>query len=237
MYINRYFKGELDEIKIFDKAFSEEEIQKEFNSGLYEEITICASDAPYIFGGQVLTKSGTYTEAFRTVHGCDSVVTLILDVKTVDVSVTRDGDLLTAQATNATYQWLDCDNEKALIAGETNQSYRPDKTGNYAVEVTQNGCVEISACYLINPVGFMESGVEQSIKVYPNPNDGKFTIDMGFAVPKLDVTISNIYGQVIQKLNFRNQQVLDIELLEDKGIYFITLNSIKKQTILKVIKN
>ena len=234
--INRYFKGELDEIKIFDKAFSEEEIQKEFNSGLYEEITICASDAPYIFGGQVLTKSGTYSETFQTIHGCDSVVSLKLKIKTVDVSVIQNRNLLTAQATIAAYQWLDCNNGNTPIAGETNQSYMADKNGNYAVEVTQDGCVEISACYLINAVGFMESIFEQIIKVYPNPCDGKFTIDMGIEVPEMDVTVSNIYGQAVQRVNFKNQQLLDIELFEGKGLYFITLKSNKNQTILKVIK-
>lgn len=44
-------------------------------------VTINASETPYIFGTQQLTESGTYTEVFQTIHGCDSVVTLNLIVK------------------------------------------------------------------------------------------------------------------------------------------------------------
>lgn len=43
-------------------------------------VTICASEAPYLFGEQQLFESGTYTETFQTIHGCDSLVTLQLTV-------------------------------------------------------------------------------------------------------------------------------------------------------------
>ena len=46
-------------------------------------IAICASETPYTFGTQQLTESGTYTETFQTIHGCDSVVTLTLIVNPV----------------------------------------------------------------------------------------------------------------------------------------------------------
>ncbi|RIJ48853.1 T9SS C-terminal target domain-containing protein [Maribellus luteus] len=42
--------------------------------------TICENDLPYRFGGQSLTISGTYTETFPAINGCDSVVTLSLTV-------------------------------------------------------------------------------------------------------------------------------------------------------------
>ena len=41
--------------------------------------TICSGQS-YIFGTQILTSTGTYTEPFTTVTGCDSVVTLYLTV-------------------------------------------------------------------------------------------------------------------------------------------------------------
>jgi len=39
---------------------------------------VCESEVPVIFGTQSLVSSGEYTETFRSVNGCDSVVTLTL---------------------------------------------------------------------------------------------------------------------------------------------------------------
>ena len=68
----------------------------------------------------------------------------------------QNGTTLTADQTGATYQWLDCDNNYAVINGETNQSYTPAVTGNYAVEVNMNGCIDTSACFLVDYTGIEE---------------------------------------------------------------------------------
>lgn len=47
------------------------------------QVTICESETPYIFGSQLLTESGEYTETFQTVAGCDSIVHLSLQVNPV----------------------------------------------------------------------------------------------------------------------------------------------------------
>lgn len=79
---DRYFKGSIDEIKIYDKALTESEVQEDFHQIALpaEEISLCESETPYTFGTKQLTESGTYTETFQTVLGCDSVVTLHLTV-------------------------------------------------------------------------------------------------------------------------------------------------------------
>ncbi|WP_276505055.1 hypothetical protein, partial [Terrimonas pollutisoli] len=45
-----------------------------------ETITICEQQLPYTWNGQTLTAAGTRTVTLQTVHGCDSVVTLTLNV-------------------------------------------------------------------------------------------------------------------------------------------------------------
>lgn len=71
-------------------------------------------------------------------------------------SVTQTDVTLTADQNNATYQWIDCDNNNSPISGETNQSYTPTVTGNYAVEVTVNGCTYVSECVLVDFTGVDE---------------------------------------------------------------------------------
>ncbi len=81
---DEYFEGAIDEIIIYDIALTAEEIQEIYtNSRNYippVNLEICSSLTPYSFGTQALTESGTYTETFPTMHGCDSTVTLNLTV-------------------------------------------------------------------------------------------------------------------------------------------------------------
>ena len=64
----------------------------------YTKDTICSADAPYIFGTQTLYETGSYTEVFKTVWGCDSTVhldllvneSLIITLGTENVSVCAD---------------------------------------------------------------------------------------------------------------------------------------------------
>ncbi|MCK3686337.1 LamG-like jellyroll fold domain-containing protein [Maribellus sp. YY47] len=80
-----YFKGAIDEIKMFNKELSAAEVFQEFSQLPTTmlppiETEICANDTPYVFGSQLLTQSGTYYETYPTVNGCDSVVQLNLTV-------------------------------------------------------------------------------------------------------------------------------------------------------------
>jgi len=84
------------------------------------------------------------------------MITPVCTAASVDITVTSVGTLLTANEVNATYQWLDCDNGNAAIMGETNQSYTPTLTGNYAVELTVGNCVDTSACFLVDFTGIID---------------------------------------------------------------------------------
>ncbi len=60
-----------------------------------------------------------------------------------------------------------------------------------------------------------------AIKVYPNPNNGEFTIELT-NINNSNITITNVLGQIIktQKSELINQ--IDLNLF-DKGIYFINV--------------
>ncbi|MGB2290598.1 MAG: hypothetical protein ACPH4E_06160 [Schleiferiaceae bacterium] len=56
--------------------------------------------------------TGTYSWTFNQVSGasagCDSIVTYDLTIDTVDTRTSVNGIVLSALATNATYQWVNC---------------------------------------------------------------------------------------------------------------------------------
>lgn len=80
------------------------------------EISVCRNDS-YKFGSQVISQPGDYTELFKNNEGCDSLVTLTLKIADIDTTVTNNNGMLTALATGAKYQWIDCSNGFAQIAG------------------------------------------------------------------------------------------------------------------------
>jgi len=98
---------------------------------------------------------GQYTVCLTVVTACggvDSTCHVICGLLP-DVGVTQSGVQLTADQAGVSYQWLDCDNGYAVISGETNQTYSPTATGNYAVQVTSGGCSDTSACFTVSIVG------------------------------------------------------------------------------------
>ena len=113
--------------------------------------TICANET-FSFGNQNLdaNDAGLNVQTFQTVEGCDSIVNLTLTVNPIDLQVTLNGGVLTANQVGGTYQWVDCDNGNAIIPGETNATFAPSTSGNYAVEVTFGSCSGTSACNQIS---------------------------------------------------------------------------------------
>ena len=96
-----------------------------------EEIfdTICKGES-FSFGGEELTESGQYTDSLTSILGCDSIVILNLLVHIIDTSVTVTDNILTANETDAAYQWL---KEDTIIDGATSQSYTVTENGYYLV--------------------------------------------------------------------------------------------------------
>lgn len=75
---------------------------------------------------------------------------------TIDITTSVSGSTIQANQLVAGYQWLDCNNSQSSIPGAFNQSYTPATGGNYAVEITVQGCIDTSLCQLIDIVGIDE---------------------------------------------------------------------------------
>ena len=132
-------------------------------------IAMTACDS-LVWNGVNYTTSGIYNQTLTNVSGCDSVVTLDLGIISVDTSVLHaiSSSTLTALATNATYQWIDCNNNNSPISGEINQTFSPISNGNYAVLITQNGCTASSNCYQFN--NLMSVSLSSTSPIYCNGN-------------------------------------------------------------------
>ncbi|MFN6075407.1 MAG: LamG-like jellyroll fold domain-containing protein [Fluviicola sp.] len=121
--------------------------------------------------------TATFTISGGAANGCDSIVTLNLTINAVSSNATTvSGITITATNNNATYAWLDCNNGFAPIAGQTAQTFTPTINGNYAVQLTENGCVDTSTCVQINSVGISQNTALNDVSIYTNTTTGNFTI-------------------------------------------------------------
>ena len=133
-----------------------------------QSFTLCAGESVTV-GGNTYDSSGTYTDVLTAVNGCDSTVTTVLTVNSVNVNVSVTGLVVAALEPGAQYQWLDCDDGFSPVNGATGQSYTATANGHYAVQITQNGCTDTSACEAITTVSVAENAAALVLQAYPNP--------------------------------------------------------------------
>jgi len=173
-----------------------------------------------------ITAQGTtvVTWTYDDGNGNTSTQTQNVIISGVETGVTQSGATLTSDAAGATYQWLDCDNSFAPLAGETNASFTPVATvGNYAVEVTENGCVDTSACFLVDITGLSDFEVS-GLSVYPNPNTGSFFVESSSQLLE-SITVTDNKGRKVKEINTISELKTSINMVGlSTGIYFVKMN-------------
>ncbi|MBL4861982.1 MAG: T9SS type A sorting domain-containing protein [Crocinitomicaceae bacterium] len=185
--------------------------------------------------GTVWTTSSTYTDTIPNAAGCDSIITINLTINTVDITVTTTDPTITANVTGATYRWLDCDSSFAVITGETGQSFTATANGIYAVEVTENGCSDTSACTTIITVSLEENTLFNGVSVFPNPTPGLVNIDLG-SLKAVSIKVLSVSGQLMYHKENINASIHQFELDEAPGIYFVEVSSQGEKQYYKLIK-
>ena len=171
--------------------------------------------------------AGTYnvklTITYRSINSIKEIQNLI----TVDsypgkplISWDYNSYLLTS-GSNVFNQWYDGNGQ---ISGATSKTYKPLKTGFYYVILDNHGCISESSDTLSINTGI--AGMEKNVKlnIYPNPNNGRFSIHFDAIQGKLtETSIFNYQGQLIyhQKLT-SNISDLSIDLHnQPAGIYLL----------------
>ena len=203
-------------------------------SSIITEIACGSYTAP---DGQIYTTSGIKTAVIPNTAGCDSTITINLTVNSVDVSVTQNGIILTANSIADFYQWLDCGDGNSIINGEISQVFTATQNGSYAVQVTQNGCTDTSACYAVTTVGIIENTFSNDIIVYPNPTDGIVKVDLGETLSEFVVSLLDVNGKIIRQSTYKNTKMFELNLNVQSGIYLLTINSGNNKATIRLIKN
>ncbi len=187
--------------------------------------------------GITYTTSGSHVEEYVGVTGCDSIRTYDVTIHTVDATVSLIGnDMLEANEAGATYQWVDCNNGNAPIAGETNQTFTATVNGDYACIITTPYCSEMSDCIRINDAIGLGIGDETNVfSMYPNPSTGLFTVELNDLTDNTLIVVSDAAGQIVYSeivsSNLTNINLEDVEA----GMYFISVSNAASKAVQSIV--
>jgi beta-galactosidase len=163
--------------------------------------------------------SRTVTDTILNTAGCDSVISIELNSLNPNLDVGVYEDRLEAKPGYSKYQWYDCYRNSPIL-GATHNIFHPKRAGLYYGEITNGTCTYITSCYSISSDGINKQ-LNNNVRAYPNPSEGKTTLEFEHEHKTITVSILNLQGQVISIQEFHNTYWLEIDLPPNAGCYII----------------
>lgn len=179
-----------------------------------------------IIGINPITQTTTFSiYAINASTLCDRYLDSIYTVTVNNINasiIAQNESTLIANIAGAQYQWINCNNNNAIIEGETNQSFTAIENGYYAVIINQNNCIDTSACYSITGVDIQNLNKQFEYKIYPNPTKDKITIETN---EPTNLNIYNIVGEIVyQSQAFQTITQHNLTMLST-GIYYLQITT------------
>lgn len=130
------------------------------------------------------------------------------------------------------------------ILGETEHYYpaNASATGDYwCVTSFQNGCDTESEHFNFLTMGIEDNYFANSIKIYPNPSNGVFYVEMeNEYYGDISIILSNVLGESIQQFTFKKNNLIFSQSIKkelQKGVYYVSIYyNNNKVKFLKLIK-
>jgi ELWxxDGT repeat protein len=197
------------------------------NDLFIEEIAACDS-LEWIDGNTYFYDNYDAYIILTNSYGCDSLITLDLtiDRNIIDTSISFQGNTIISNATNLSYQWLDCNNSFAAIPGENNQVLNVTQNGSYAVKLTQNTCSDTSLCYSFNLVHSSENTLSKTV-LFPNPTNSILNIKFDHVPEKMTISQKSLSGAELKKVEISGTDFFQLRLNGEAGLYILELTDIK----------
>ena len=179
--------------------------------------TLCSGQAITV-GMSTYSITGNYTNTLSATNGCDSIVnTDIIIENPLDVTTNMSGLTITANAVGVNYQWMDCGTNLPII-GEQSQSFIANTNGDYAVIVYSGACSDTSSCVSITSTRLSEYLKQEQIKIYPNPNNGSFSVKSN---NDIILELKDNIGRCLQILVLGRENNNKVQVDVSAGIYFL----------------
>ncbi len=144
-----------------------------------------------------------------------------------EYSVSQTGNTLKADLMGATYQWIDCSTNSAIM-DSTARVLTPSENGDYAVLITESGCADTSDCIPLTLTSIPKNvdDVLATIQVSPNPVSrfGTIFIDLDKGHTSVKVTMSDLMGRTLYDWEYQGVQYIQTRVEAKPGIYVLRIN-------------
>jgi hypothetical protein len=178
-----------------------------------EIVSACGS---YTFQDVTYTESGIYEIELPG----DTLLTLDLTVTNVSAEINTNGNTLTYTGTTGTSTWINCANDEMLATNQS--SFTPIVTGEYALVVELNSCVDTSECQLVTIIHVEDFLNENALELYPNPAQDVLNIVAPRPIHNASVTIIDIRGKRLLTLSNQSSKSFQLEVNHlARGMYFL----------------
>lgn len=190
--------------------------------------------------------ANTYTVVGSDVFGCTNQAVQTINVNPLPViSVTGNTMICMGNAANLTgsgagpngsYEWKA--SNLYLISNPISAS--PQVTTTYMVTGTDGttGCkgsqmvtVAVDPCTGINSI----TGSSNKVSVYPNPNNGMFTVELNNSLSKT-IEVIDVTGRIVLS-NTTSNNVVDVNISAlSNGVYYVKVKSENTSEVIKIVK-
>ncbi|MGB0368072.1 MAG: choice-of-anchor Q domain-containing protein, partial [Flavobacteriales bacterium] len=137
--------------------------------------------------------AGSYTVEVAGTCGAPVADAGDLTVNAIPVPVITENLGMLETGVFDTYQWYIDGN---IQNGETGSSITITVSGDYTVEVTENGCEGSSAPYNVMTVGIEEQSAS-IVAAYPNPFTNMVTVELDGFAGQTEITVVDMTGRVV----------------------------------------
>lgn len=208
-------------------------------------VNVTGGVGPYTYtwspsGGNMSSASsltaGNYTCSVTDAHSCISTATVAIISNTTSPAISITGSSLICTGQTATlvangantYTWNTTANSSSIVISPTiSTTYSVSGTN------TSNGCVgsntvtqNVSLCTGINS---LVNADPEKMNIYPNPNNGKFTIQF---TDNGKYTLINTIGQIIKEINLVESRNNSVEFTGlTSGVYYLIGDRVKIKII------
>ena len=105
------------------------------------------------------------------------------------------------------------------------------------IETTYGETEDYSVTIVEQGLGIIENSFPENPIIYPNPTEGNISVDLRQNYSNIIIGLTDILGKQISTQYYTEASIINLNITQDKGIYFMTVIAENKKVVFKLVKN
>lgn len=193
-------------------------------------VNLCGAlgDSTYLEAGDIpfVSMHGTMDEVVP--YGTDVIQVIIFTIMRVDGSASIHERANHVGVTNPFYTWYGA-NHVPYAGASADAALYMDTTMNFVKTFLR------PFMGLPVPTGVNETTVKTNVQIFPNPNNGTFTVIKSNSTESLVAELTDITGRIADVFTLSGGKTIYTNAALPKGIYFLKINAGKETIVRKVL--